>query len=309
MFDNHGQWGLQLLNTYTVAVRDYAHSTPLKTGERQVENCRLEFVEINPIYKAFAPMVRDLRFDICEMPIATYLQAREAGKPISLLPIAMNGDFHHHSISQWPGGQVRNPRDLVSGRVGVRAYSQTTGLWVRGVLKEEYGVDADQITWVTTEGPHVSEYVEPPNVERTDRKLVDLLRDGDIAAAVLGPVAIDDDGAALVPVIQDWKEAERAWFERYSAVPVNHLLTVRTDVLKNDPDAVRGVYDAITASIDASRPEGEPTSRQRAVSYGLNDALLSAVRVAVRYAREQRLTRSDVTTGELFADFDQYLAA
>lgn len=296
-----------------MAVRNYAHTTPLKTGERQVENCRLEFVEIDPIYKAFAPMVRELKYDVSEMAIATYLQARDQGKAISLLPIVMNGDFHHHSLSQWPGGRIQDPKDLAGRRVGVRAYSQTTGLWVRGVLKEEHGIDADQVTWVTTEGPHVAEYVEPPNVERTESKLLDLLREGDLAAAVLGPVAIDDDGAALVPVIRDWREAEHAWFERHATVPVNHMLTVRTDVLKNDPEAVQGIYDAVTASIDAAKEaakkEGPETSRQRAVTYGLNDALLSALNVAVRYAREQRLIESDFTAEELLADFTKYLDA
>lgn len=297
------------MNTYTVAVRNYAHTTPLKKGERQVENRRLEFVEIDPIYKAFAPMVRELRFDVSEMAIATYLQARDAGKAISLLPVVMNGDFHHHSISQWPGGQIRHPKDLEGRRVGVRAYSQTTGLWVRGALKEDFGVEADQITWVTTEGPHVDDYVEPPNVERTSGKILDLLRTGDVSAAVLGPVAIDNDGAALVPVIQNWQDAEQAWFERHSAVPMNHMLTVRTDVLKNDPDAVKGIYDAFTASIDAAKTDGPQTSRQRAVTYGLNDALVSALRVAIRYAFEQRLIRSEMTVEELFADFTQYLGA
>lgn len=293
------------MKTYTVAVGNHAHTTPLKTGERPVEGCRLEFPEIKPIYKAFASMVRELKFDVCEMAIATYLQAREAGKPISLLPIVMSGNFHHHSLTRLSGERIQDPKDLIGQRVGVRAYSQTTGLWVRGVLKEEHGIEADQITWVTTEGPHVLEYQDPPNVERTSAALSDLLRDGEIAAAVLGLIAIEE-GAAPVPVISNWREAEQAWFERYSAVPINHMLTVRTDVLKNDPDAVRSIYGAFTASIDASRT-GEQASRQRAVTYDLNDSLLSALRVAIRYATEQQLIRSQVTVDEIFADFTQYL--
>ncbi|MFC5834745.1 hypothetical protein [Nonomuraea insulae] len=297
------------MNTYTVAVRNYAHTTPLKSGERQVENCRLEFPQIDPIYKAFAPMVRELKFDVSEMAIATYLQAKDAGKQISLLPVAMNGDFHHHSISHWPGAPIRSPKDLVGRRVGVRAYTQTTGLWVRGVLKEDYGVEADQITWVTTEGPHVDEYVEPPNVERTSSKILDLLRDGDIVAAVRGPVVIDNDGASLVPVIKNWQEAEQAWSERHSTVPMNHMLTVRTDLLKNDPKAVRSIYEAFTAGIDMVPTDGPRTSRQRAVRYGLSEELLSALRLAVRYAYEQRLIRSEFAVEDLFADFIECLDA
>jgi 4,5-dihydroxyphthalate decarboxylase len=297
------------LNTYTVAVGNHAHVSSLKRGERQAEGCQLEFVEIKPIYKAFASMVRELKFDVCEMAVATYLQAREAGKPISLLPVVMSGNFHHHSITQLPGGRLEHPKDLVGQRVGVRAYSQTTGLWVRGVLKEDYGVESDQVTWVTTEGPHVSEYVEPPSVERTSSKLIDLLRGGDIAAAVLGLIAIEEDDAAPVPVIRGWREAEQAWEERYSGVPINHMLTVRTDMLTNDPEAVKGIYNALTASIDDLRTDAPQTSRQRAVTYGLNESLLSPLRVAIRYAREQELIRSDVTVEEIFSDVTRYVGA
>ncbi len=274
----------EALNTYTVAVGNHAHVSSLKTGERQVEGCRLEFVEVKPIYQAFASMVREQKFDACEMAIATYLQAREAGKPISLLPVVLSGNFHHHSITQLPGGRIEDP--------------------------EDYGVGSDQITWVTTEGPHVTEYVEPPNVERTSSKLIDLLRGGDTAAAILGLIAIEGEDAPPVPVISNWDEAEQAWEQRYSGIPINHMLTVRTDLLESDPAAVKGIYEALTTSIDDLRAAGDQTSsRQRAVTYGLDEALLSPLRVAIRYAREQELIRSDVTVEEIFADFTRYVGA
>ncbi len=305
---NLGEEADEALNTYTVVTGNHAHVSPLKAGDRQVEDCQLEFVEVKPIYDAFASMVRELKYDVCEMAVATYLQAREAGKPVSLLPVVMSGNFHHHSITQLPGGRIEDPKRLVGQRVGVRAYSQTTGLWVRGVLKEDYGVESDQVTWVTTEGPHVSEYVEPPNVERTSSKLIDLLRGGDIAAAILGLIAIEDNDAPPVPVISNWQEAEQAWEQRYSGIPINHMLTVRTEILESDPAAVKGIYRALTAEIDDLRAVGGArTSRQRAVTYGLNEDLLSPLRVAIRYAREQDLIRSDVTVEEIFADFTRHV--
>jgi 4,5-dihydroxyphthalate decarboxylase len=298
------------LNTYTVVVGNHAHVSPLKTGEKKVEGCQLEFVEVKPIYEAFEGMVRELKFDFCEMALATYLQAREAGKPISLLPVVMSGNFHHHSITQLPGGQIEDPKQLAGQRVGVRAYSQTTGLWVRGVLKEDYGVESDQITWVTTEGPHVAEHVEPPNVERSSRKLIDLLRDGDTAAAILGLISIEDKDAPPVPVISNWQEAEQSWERRYTGIPINHMLAVRTDLLEEDPVAVKGVYGALTAGIEDLRAAGAQTSsRQRAVTYGLGETLLSPLRVGIRYAREQGLIRSHVTVEEIFADFWRYAGA
>lgn len=289
------------MSTHTVAVRDYAHTIPLKTGQRPVGDLSVEFPEVEPIHRAFGPMVRELRFDVAEMAIATYLQAWEQGKEISLLPIVMSGRLHHNTLAQLPDGRIGHPSELEGRRVGVRAYSQTTGLWVRGVLKEDYGVDADRITWVTTEGPHVEEYVEPPNVERTSSALKDLLHNGDIAAVI--------GGSGLTPVIQDWQEAEQAWFDRHATVPINHMLTVRTDLLRSNPEAVRTIYEAFTSSIDDTRSQAPLSVRERAVTHGLNDSLLAGVRLAIQYAREQQVIRSEVTPETLFADYTKYIAS
>lgn len=80
---------------------------------------------------------------------------------------------------------------------------------MRGALAEDHGVDCDQITWVTTEDPHVPEYCEPSNVERTSDNLVDLLRSGDLAAVLIGPRAVPD-GAPFEPLLTDWRQAEQA---------------------------------------------------------------------------------------------------
>ena len=45
-----------------------------------------------------------------------------------------------------------------------RGYTVTTGLWARGVLQEEHGVDLSTITWVLSGDEHVAEYVPPSNV-------------------------------------------------------------------------------------------------------------------------------------------------
>jgi 4,5-dihydroxyphthalate decarboxylase len=275
--------------TYTVVLGNSPHALLIKDGTIPVPGADLEFPEIDPVYKAFAPMVRELRYDFSEMAIATYLQAREAGKPISLLPVVLVGGPHHRSLVQLPG--PAGPRDLIGRRVGVRSYTQTTGMWVRGMLREEFGVEADQITWVTTEGPHVAEYTEPSFVERTSRTLADLLRDGDIAAAIGVPAS-----GAAVPVIPDADAAARAWSARHHTTPVNHMLTVRTELIDSDPGTVRSLYRAFTQAIDQTGAGG-------AITYGLNDELLVALDTAIGYARDQDLLRKPVTADEIFADF------
>ena len=286
--------------TLSVLLGDYPHSRPLKDGTIPVEGVDCRFETVSPLYPAFARMVRDLEFDVCEMALATYLQAREAGVPVTLLPVVMIGGTHHQSLTRLPGGPPLAPCDLVGKRVGVRSYSQTTGLWVRGILREDYGVDASDVTWVTTEEPHVAQYRQPDNVLRSSAaKVPDLLRDGEVAAAVLGPRAIGTQGVELVPVIEDAAAAARAWVERHGTVPVNHMVVVRDDVVRQHPEAVAALYRALREAIRATEGQRDASPAGRVVATGWSDPLRAALEVAVRYAGEQQVVRSQIDLGRI----------
>lgn len=41
--------------------------------------------------------------------------------------------------------------DLADRCIGMRTYSQTTALWLRGTLLEEHGPRPDQVRWITFE--------------------------------------------------------------------------------------------------------------------------------------------------------------
>ncbi|MGA7789851.1 MAG: hypothetical protein WCA56_17000 [Xanthobacteraceae bacterium] len=76
----------------------YPHTQPLKNGEIKSDRVVLGFNEVNPINKAFLLMVRQLKFDVSEMAVATYLQAKAYGKPMTLLPATMFGRFQHGTM-------------------------------------------------------------------------------------------------------------------------------------------------------------------------------------------------------------------
>ena len=52
-------------------------------------------------------------------------------------------------------GELR-PGDLKGKRVGIRSYSVTTSMWLRGILANDYGVNIDSVRWVTFEEAHVA---------------------------------------------------------------------------------------------------------------------------------------------------------
>lgn len=258
---------------------DYPHTRALKEGELASEQFALEFVDYPTVSDAFDAMVRDQAFDVCEMAVGAYLQAKSFDKPLTLLPVVLAGGLHHRRLCYDETKGVLRPEDLKGKKVAIRAYSQTTGLWVRGILAEEYGIAPEDIQWVTLEGSHAAEYIDPPNVERAPHgtKLVDLLLEGTVDAAIIGRAG----RPGLVPVIPDVEDAERRWMDRHGTTGINHMVCVRRDVAE-DEAVLRGLYELLVAGIEGAGP---PPS---GVRFGL-EHVRAALELAATFACEQKM--------------------
>ena len=131
------------------ALVDRGHTRALRDGSVLPSTFAFDFVEVPTIVNAFRRMVRGLEFDISEMAITTYICAREHGKAFTALPIFPMRAFHHGAIVHNVRAGITGPKDLEGRQVGVnRGYTVTTGLWARGILQHEYGVDLSKIKWV-----------------------------------------------------------------------------------------------------------------------------------------------------------------
>src|SRR6201995_3982837 len=112
------------------------------------DRVRFELVEVEPVTRAFRRMTRTMEFDLCELALTTHAQARAYDKPITALPVVLLRGLHHAALICRRDSPLRGPADVVGKRVGVRAWSQTTGVWVRGILHDDYGIAPDAMTWV-----------------------------------------------------------------------------------------------------------------------------------------------------------------
>jgi 4,5-dihydroxyphthalate decarboxylase len=187
-------------------------------------------------------MVRELEYDVCEMAFTTYLCAKAYGKPLTALPIFLVRAFHHGAIARSTTAAL-SPKDLEGRKVGVnRGYTVTTGVWARGILQDQYGVDLRRVTWVLSGDEHVAEYRPPANVVPMEQgqDLAGLVAAGELAAGI--GLAADQPG--LEPLIPG---AEQAGFEalrRSGLYPINHLIVVRNDLLDAHPDLAADVFVA-----------------------------------------------------------------
>jgi 4,5-dihydroxyphthalate decarboxylase len=266
------------------AIGHYPHTRSLRDGRVTSKIVTLDFAAVPTINRAFAPMVREQRFDVCEMAIATFLQAKAYGKPLVLLPVVLAARFQESALLCRADSDIRGPHDLVGRRVGVRSFSQTTGVWLRGILRSAHGVRPEEVRWITFEGAHVAEYRDPPWAERAPpgNELLGMLRQGELDAVIVGNDVPDDP--TLRPVFPDAKSAAEAFWGEHGFVPVNHLLTVRAEIARRRPDAllelVRMFREGKAAAPHSQSRDPYPFGRR---------ALEPALSLALSYTAEQGL--------------------
>jgi len=242
--------------TLRVAIGDYLHTLPLKRGEITSPWVKLDFEDVKPLHKAFKPMVREHAFDASEMALVTYFQAKVYGKGLKLLPAAMLARFQHgallHNIER---GRL-TPADLPGKSIGVRSWSQTTGVWMRGILQNDYGLDLSGVQWVTFEDGHVAEVKDPPGVTRAkpDQDITKMLIAGELDAAIYGAALPGDP--RLKSVIADPDAEAQRWYAKHHLVPVNHMVVVTDELERANPQAVAEFYRLLEAGKQAAGSPG-----------------------------------------------------
>jgi 4,5-dihydroxyphthalate decarboxylase len=258
-------------------------------------------------------MCRTLEFDLCEMAITTYLTAKAHGKPFTALPVFVVRQFHHSAIVYNVESGVRSPKELEGKKVGVRAYTVTTGVWARGILAAEYGVDLSKITWVVVDEEHVQEYRKPANViEQPGGNLTEMLLAGELAAAIgIGKVESPD----VKPLIPDATAAEAAWYRKTGIYPINHTVVVKNALLDSDPSLGPRLFAGFAAAkaqflkqlaASAELPPGAQLLATRRAIVG-NDPLPNglaknrkALEAIIRFAHEQKILAHRFEPEEMF---------
>lgn len=275
----------------------------------------LAFRQMRDVPGAFNKMANDLEFDICEMPIVSYLVAKDRGAKITAVPAFVTRGFDHRRLIYNTKSGVREPRDFEGRAIGVRYYGFTDGTWARSVLSESFGVDLDRITWVTAAPETVLAAELPPNVRAEEgADLVEMFEVGELAGLILnaGQSVVSELAA---PLFDDPDAAERAWFERTAVYPIHHTVVVRDELLETFPELSRFLMDRLVASKDRLMDRflsGGPLSVEEQqlgatrafmgsdpLPYGVepNRAVLEMI---ARIALDQHLIRAPLSVEELF---------
>jgi 4,5-dihydroxyphthalate decarboxylase len=316
----------------TIAVATAGHTAAVKNGSVPIEGVAANFVEVVPIIAAFRRMVRDLEFDVCELAPTTYLIARARGAPYVALPIFVMRRFHHGGFVVRPDAGIKVPKELEGKRVGVRAYSVTTGVWTRGIFSNEYGLDAGKVTWVVDDEEHVTALKLPDNVIHAPpgQSLAAMMASGALQAGFIGPAGIGRAGAPTAnweqggqtpaqnypELIPNSAAVEADWYRRTGIYPIHGTIVVKTDVLSKRPWIARALYEAFSTAkygyverLERGQGDTDNDKRYRALMPLVGDPLpygmkanRASIEALMTYALQQKLIPERMPLEQAFVD-------
>ncbi len=281
----------------------YPHTLPIKSGLVTSDIVTLNFEDVKPIHKAFKPMAMSQIADVSEMAIVTYLQAKSYNKPIFMLPFVVASRFQQGCIIHNAAHKPIDVRTLYKARVGVRSYSQTTGVWVRAILQNTYGISPEQIEWITFDPAHLAEYEDPSWCTRApdNKTLLPMLRSGEIDAAILGNDLPNEPN--LKPVIPNHVDADEIWYNKHHFVPINHIIVMKLESANTYPATVSAIFDLLMQGKAMTK---KADSIIDYIPAGL-EKLYEPIKLLISICEQQKLLARKLSVDEVFEDFLSFM--
>ena len=315
-----------------IAIADLPHTAAISRGEIPIEGVEPNFIKVVPQIGAFRRMVRQVEFDVCEIAPTTYIIARAYGAPFVALPIFVTRRFHHGGLLVRPDAGIKQPKDLEGRKVGVRAYSVTTGVWTRGILIDEYGLDSSKVTWVVDDEEHVTQIQLPQNVVHAPegRSLADMMEDGGLVAGFEANAGIGRSGsptggwkereANYPDLFPNAAELEDAWYRKTGIYPMHGTIVVKDAVLAKHPWVARSLFEAFSRAkakwldtLHSGAAQTASDKKYRALTkivgddplpYGMKQNL-ATVKALEDTAFKQKLTPKRMAISDIFVDPEQ----
>ena len=309
----------------TVACGSYDRTRPLIDGRIQPEGIELNFLNIGP-GEIFWRMLNNEEFDASEMSLSTYTILRSQGdERFTALPIFPSRIFRHSCIYIQQAAGIEKPEDVRGKRFGVGDYQMTAAIWVRGLLRHEYDVPAEEIRWVV--GAPVYPGISLPAkivIERINpgQSLESMLESGEIDAlmSVVMPRALRAGNPQIKRLFPHYREVEADYYRRTGIFPIMHTFVVKSDLLKREPWVAVSLYKAFVQARDLNFRQlydsnvlltslpwllDEIETSRRVFGEQIWDYSIEGSRptleALVQYLDEQGLTRRRMTVEELFA--------
>ncbi len=230
----------------TLAMNPYDHVRDVLNGEVRATGIDLVPLEL-PIEEIFYRFTKFREWQASEMSFGKVISLMSEERPeIICLPVFLSRVFRHSAIYLPENSPIRKPKDLEGKRVGIPEWAQTAGIYVRGMLAHEYGVDLAKVQWFQA-GVREPGRVEKVQLNlskgttitaRPDRTLVDMLAKGDLDAVMS---AREVPGVRL---FKDYRAAEAEYWKKTRIFPIMHVLALRRDVYERNRWLAMNLFQA-----------------------------------------------------------------
>lgn len=230
-------------------------SRPLFDGRVTMPDFELEPLDIEP-EEIFRRALNEKSFDVTELSMGSHITTTARGDAAYIaVPVFLSRVFRHSAIFVRTDRGIRTGADLAGRRIGVPEYQQTAGVWVRGILRDQYGVDTTKMSWRTggLEKAGLAERIKVDLAPGHDvaaigptQTLNQMLADGEIDAifSPRSPSCYDKRSAPVDRLFPDYMTAEKDYFRKTGFFPIMHALTVRKDIAEKHPTLPKQLFDA-----------------------------------------------------------------
>jgi len=294
-------------NTIEMVGNDYPF---FQNVSRETDGFQLHYNPVGP-GRAFKAVLDNTPFEVNEFSLANYTLMRDRGVEwMTAIPVFLNRAFRHGSLYVRRDSDLTHPSHLRGKTIGAREYTQTAGVWWRGLMIEEYDLHWTDVKWVSGRQQRFA----PPEeaaVQIVDGDLEKMVINGEIDA-LLAPSTSDgsnpENERLLRPLFPDTQAAERDYFTRTGIYPLNHAVVIHEDTLAKFPNAPKALFDAYCASKKQFYEEGGNLNpwgdavSEDPIPFGLTDKNKEIVHTLFRYLHEQKFISKIPEMEQIFVD-------
>ena len=284
----------------------------------------------------FFRQLGNAELDVSEMSMSELMMIRARGDDRFIgIPVFTTRRFYHTGILVRKDAKIESPADLNGKRMGVPEYIQTSALWTRGVLENEFGVKAQEMSFVMERLPgrcHMDAigFKPPQGVELThmppEKSIASMMISGELDACMSYtgvPNMVDRSGTDLTkhpdikPLFADSAAEALRWYKKTGIFPINHGMVVKREIYEREPWVALNILKAFQQANDLTDHE-----RREHVAYHLETGLVpeeyrkalgtrlvshglkinrNVLETAAKYSNQQGLTPRVMPLEELFA--------
>ncbi|HUP07711.1 MAG TPA: 4,5-dihydroxyphthalate decarboxylase [Caldimonas sp.] len=229
----------------TLAMCDYAHTREIAQGIVRADGITLNPLVFPSIEEITYRFTRELEWDVSELSFGKYIALASGERPAPMIAIPVFPSRMHRlsAIYVRRGAGLRTPKDLEGRAVGIPEWAQTAGMYVRGFLAEEYGVDLRKVRWVQAgvdEAGRAEKVAlklpEGLGVEaRPQATLSGMLESGELDAAITARAPVAFGNGQAVRLFENPRAEEAQLFERSGVFPIMHVVVVKRSVYEQHP--------------------------------------------------------------------------